>query len=196
VTRAVPTAPAEAGDGSAPDPASEFKLRRALEEMVRRGASDLHLKVGRPPVLRIMGALTELDQPLLKPEEARRCAEQILTPPLREQFAAQREIDFAIGVQGLGRFRVNLFQQRGTLSFAFRAIPFEIPSLSDLQLPPILYELAGSARGLILVTGVTGSGKSARIPTRSTRRYGMFCVRIPTSSWWARFVTRYPWIPR
>lgn len=160
---AVPAASGDAGGRSAAEAVGEFKLRRALEEMVRRGASDLHLKVGRPPVLRIMGALTELDQPLLKPEEARRCAEQILTPQLREQFAAQREIDFAIGVQGLGRFRVNLFQQRGTLSFAFRAIPFEIPSLSDLQLPSILSELAASARGLILVTGVTGSGKSTTL---------------------------------
>lgn len=163
MTDAVPTASPETGEESTPDPAGEFRLRRALEEMVRRGASDLHLKVGRPPVLRVLGKLIELDQPLLKPEEARRCADQILAPAMREQFAKQREIDFAIGVQGLGRFRVNVFQQRGTLSFAFRAIPFEIPTLADLQLPAILHELANSARGLILVTGVTGSGKSTTL---------------------------------
>jgi twitching motility protein PilT len=159
-------------DPSTPGPASgaagggsgqEFRLRQALEEMVRRNASDLHLKVGRPPVLRIFGELVELALPILRPEEARRCAEQILLPSLREEFAEKHEVDFAIGVQGLGRFRVNLFQQRGTLSFAFRSIPFEIPSLRDLQLPTILEEISMYPRGLVLVTGITGSGKSTTL---------------------------------
>jgi twitching motility protein PilT len=148
-------AAAEAGGG--------FRIRQALEEMVRRNASDLHLKVGRAPVLRIDGQLAELNLPLLQATEARRVAEQLLTPQLRERFAERHEIDFAIGVQGLGRFRVNLFQQRGTLSFAFRAIPFEIPSLRDLQLPQILEEIAVYQRGLVLVTGITGSGKSTTL---------------------------------
>ncbi|MEX2582643.1 MAG: type IV pilus twitching motility protein PilT [Gemmatimonadota bacterium] len=140
-----------------------FKLRQALEEMVRRNASDLHLKVGRAPVLRIFGELVQLDMPIFRPDEARKCADQILLPALREDFAERHEVDFAIGVQGLGRFRVNLFQQRGTLSFAFRLIPFEIPSLHDLELPPILEDIAVYPRGLVLVTGITGSGKSTTL---------------------------------
>jgi len=141
----------------------EFKLRVALEEMVRRRASDLHLKVGRPPVLRIHGELVLTDLPVLRPDDAKKCADQILSPQQREEFAQRKELDFAIGVQGLGRFRVNLFQQRGTLGFALRAIPFEIPSISDLQLPPIIEDIAVSPRGLILVTGITGSGKSTTL---------------------------------
>lgn len=148
--------PAAAGE-------SEFRLRRALEEMVRRHASDLHLKVGRPPVLRVHGTLVETDQPVLRPDDVKRCAEQILSPRQREELAEQKELDFAIGVQGLGRFRVNLFQQRGTLGFVFRAIPFEIPSLRDLMLPSVLEEISLSPRGLVLVTGVTGSGKSTTL---------------------------------
>jgi len=141
----------------------EFKLRVALEEMVRRRASDLHLKVGRPPVLRIHGELVITELPVLRVDDAKRCADQILSPAQRDEFAQRKELDFAIGVQGLGRFRVNLFQQRGTLGFALRAIPFEIPSISDLQLPPIIEDIAVSPRGLILVTGVTGSGKSTTL---------------------------------
>ena len=144
-------------------PESEFRLRRALEEMVRAKASDLHLKVGRPPVLRVHGELSETALPVIRPEDAKRCAEQILNARQREEFTERKEIDFAIGVQGLGRFRVNLFQQRGTLGFAFRAIPFEIPSLSDLQLPPVLEQISLTPRGLVLVTGVTGSGKSTTL---------------------------------
>ncbi len=142
---------------------SEFRLRRALEEMVRQGASDLHLKVGRPPVLRVDGTLVGTDLAVIRSEDAEGCAEQILSPRQREDLAEQKELDFAIGVQGLGRFRVNLFQQRGTLGFVFRAIPVEIPTLRDLMLPPVLEEIALSPRGMILVTGVTGSGKSTTL---------------------------------
>jgi twitching motility protein PilT len=142
---------------------SEFRLRAALEQMVRAHASDLHLKVGRAPVLRVHGDLVETDLPVLRPEDAQRCADQLMTERQREEFAQRRELDFTVGVQGLGRFRVNLFQQRGTLSFALRAIPFEIPSLKDLLLPPVLETISLSPRGLILVTGITGSGKSTTL---------------------------------
>jgi twitching motility protein PilT len=152
-----------AGEGAGADAASDFKLRPILEEMVRRHASDLHLKVGRPPVARIFGELVELAFPALRPEDARRCAEQLLSAQQRQHFLDRREVDFAVGVQGLGRFRANLFHQRGTLSFAFRAIPFEIPTLRDLQLPRILEPIALAPRGLVLVTGITGSGKSTTL---------------------------------
>lgn len=130
---------------------------------MRLGASDLHLKAGRPPVLRIHGDLHDTAFPAMRPDELKRCAEQLLNPQQRTEFEHLKEIDFAIGVQGLGRFRVNLFQQRGTLGFAFRAIPFEVPGLEELQLPPVLQEIALSPRGLVLVTGVTGSGKSTTL---------------------------------
>jgi twitching motility protein PilT len=141
----------------------EFRLRKALEEMVRRRASDLHLKVGRNPVVRLHGELVETDLGVLRPEDLKRVSEQLLSPLQLEEFAAKKEIDFAVGVQGLGRFRVNLFQQRGTFGFAFRAIPFEIPSMRDLQLPDVVEEIALSPRGLVLVTGITGSGKSTTL---------------------------------
>jgi twitching motility protein PilT len=141
----------------------EFRLRVALEEMVRRKASDLHLRAGRPPVIRLHGTLVETKLPVIRPDDATRCADQILSPQQREELASKKELDFAIGIQGLGRFRVNLFQQRGTLGFAFRAVPFEIPSMDDLLLPEVLKSVALSPRGLVLVTGVTGSGKSTTL---------------------------------
>jgi twitching motility protein PilT len=156
--------PAAAGGAGARASAQrEFILREALEELVRRSGSDLHLKVGRAPVIRLQGELVETDLPVLRPEDLKRCAEQTLTPKQREQFTEAKEIDFAIGVQGLGRFRANIFQQRGTLGMAFRAIPFEVPALDALELPKVLEKVSLLPRGLVLVTGVTGSGKSTTL---------------------------------
>lgn len=159
-------APRDAGARApAPSDTGDFSLRRALEEMVKRRASDLHLKVGRPPVVRVHGELIQTELPPMRTDDLRRAAEQLLSPRQREEFAERKEIDFAVGVQGLGRFRVNLFQQRGTLGFAFRAVPFEIPSMDDLLLPPVLEEISLASRGMVLVTGVTGSGKSTTLAT-------------------------------
>jgi twitching motility protein PilT len=144
-------------------PAGGFNLRDALEELVRRGGSDLHLKVGRAPVLRINGELLETTLPALRPDDLKRCADQLLSPKQREHFAEHKEIDFAISVHGLGRFRANIFQQRGTYGLAFRAIPFDVPSLEGLELPAVLEEVSLLPRGLVLVTGVTGSGKSTTL---------------------------------
>ncbi|HEU0053765.1 MAG TPA: PilT/PilU family type 4a pilus ATPase [Longimicrobium sp.] len=141
----------------------EFSLREALEELVRRGGSDLHLKVGRPPVVRVNGELLDTPLAVLRPEDLKRCADQTLSPRQREQFAEHKEIDFAIGVQGLGRFRTNIFQQRGTIGMAFRAIPVDVPGLDTLELPKVLEEVSTLPRGLVLVTGVTGSGKSTTL---------------------------------
>ncbi len=141
----------------------EFNLREALEELVRRGGSDLHLKVGRAPVVRVNGELMETQLATLRPEDLKRCAEQTLSPRQREHFAENKEIDFAIGVQGLGRFRTNIFQQRGTIGMAFRAIPVDVPTLDLLELPRVLEEIAVIPRGLVLFTGVTGSGKSTTL---------------------------------
>ncbi|HYJ79209.1 MAG TPA: PilT/PilU family type 4a pilus ATPase [Longimicrobiaceae bacterium] len=141
----------------------EFTLREALEDLVRRGGSDLHLKVGRVPVVRVNGELLETDLPTLRPDDIKRCSEQILKPKQREHFEEHKEIDFAVGVPGLGRFRTNIFQQRGTLGMAFRAIPVDVPNLETLELPKALEEISLQPRGLVLVTGVTGSGKSTTL---------------------------------
>jgi twitching motility protein PilT len=156
-----------AAEGTAPRPAGgpqrEFVLREALEELVRRQGSDLHLKVGRPPMLRVQGELVETPLASLRPEDLKRCADQTLNPRQREEFAEKKEIDFAIGVSGLGRFRTNIFHQRGTLGMTFRAIPMEVPALDGLELPAALEQIALLPRGLVLVTGVTGSGKSTTL---------------------------------
>ncbi|HEX8696464.1 MAG TPA: type IV pilus twitching motility protein PilT [Longimicrobium sp.] len=141
----------------------EFNLRDALEELVRKGGSDLHLKVGRSPVIRVNGELHETGLAQLKPEDLKKASDQLLKPKQREHFDEHKEIDFAVGVPGLGRFRTNIFQQRGTLGMAFRAIPVDVPTLDTLELPKVLEELALMPRGLVLVTGVTGSGKSTTL---------------------------------
>lgn len=158
----------------------EFNLREALEELVRRGGSDLHLKVGRPPVVRVNGDLHETPLGVLRPEDIKRCAEQTLSPRQRESFAERKEIDFAIGVQGLGRFRTNIFQQRGTLGMAFRAIPVDVPALESLELPSTLGDLALLPRGLVLVTGITGSGKSTTLAAMLRRLNEQRAVNIVT----------------
>ena len=140
-----------------------FNFKSAITEMVKSGGSDLHLKVGRPPTIRVAGELTPLEHQPLKPEELKSLAEQIMTPRQVKEFAEHKESDFAIGVPGVGRFRTNVFQQRGTLAFVFRAIPYEVKGVSDLNLPPVLESLALKPRGLVLVTGVTGSGKSTAL---------------------------------
>ncbi len=157
---------AEAVSGAEPrtgGPPREFVLREALQELVRRQGSDLHLKVGRPPMLRVQGELVETPLATLRPDDLKRCAEQTLNPRQREEFAEKKEIDFAIGVSGLGRFRTNIFHQRGTLGMTFRAIPMEVPALGTLELPEVLEQVALLPRGLVLVTGVTGSGKSTTL---------------------------------
>jgi twitching motility protein PilT len=143
--------------------AQAFNFKQAITDMVQRGGSDLHLKVGRPPTIRVAGELQQLAQPPLKPEELKALAEQIMTPRQVKEFAEHKEADFAIGVPGVGRFRTNVFQQRGTLAFVFRAIPYEVKSIEELQLPKVLQAISMKPRGLVLVTGVTGSGKSTTL---------------------------------
>ncbi len=145
------------------DPAKPFDFKGAITELVKRAGSDLHIKAGRPPMLRIRGELVELDRAPLKPDQLKALAEQIMTPRQVKEFAEMKESDFAIGVPGVGRFRTNVFQQRGTLSFVFRAIPYQVKSCDELNLPKILNDIAMKPRGLVLVTGVTGSGKSTAL---------------------------------
>ena len=146
-----------------PAPSKPFDFKATIMELVKRAGSDLHIKVGRPPMLRIRGDLIELNRTPLKPDQLKALAEQIMTPRQVKEFAEMKEADFAIGVPGVGRFRTNVFQQRGTLSFVFRAIPYQVKSTDELNLPKILIDIATKPRGLVLVTGITGSGKSTAL---------------------------------
>ncbi len=143
--------------------AGSFDYRAVLQQMVQRNASDLHLKVGRPPTLRIDGHMESLEVPPLKPDDLKALAEQIMPPKHLQEFADDKESDFAFGVPGIGRFRVNAYQQRGTIAFAFRTVPFQANTIAELNLPPVCEKIAMSPRGLVLVTGITGSGKSTAL---------------------------------
>ncbi len=141
-----------------------MELNEILQVALRGGASDIHLKAGLPPMFRVDGALVPLkDARRLPPEEISRMAYGIMNDYQKEKFKAQSELDLAYGVPGLGRFRVNVFQQRGTIGIVLRVIPFKISSIEQLTLPKILEKIAGEQRGLILVTGTTGSGKSTTL---------------------------------
>src|SRR5512145_2670648 len=140
-----------------------FNFKQAITQMVQRNGSDLLLKVGRPATIRVNGDLVPLETAPLKPEELKSLAEQIMTPRQVKEFAEHKESDFAIGVPGVGRFRTNVYQQRGTVAFAFRAIPYEVKLIRELNLPGVLEEISLKPRGLVLVTGITGSGKSTAL---------------------------------
>jgi len=141
-----------------------MELNEILQVALRASASDIHLKAGLPPMFRVDGQLVPLkDARRLPPEEVSRMAFGIMNDFQKEKFKQTNEVDLAYGVPGLGRFRVNIFQQRGTIGGVFRVIPFKIQSIEQLLLPKILEKTAGEQRGLILVTGTTGSGKSTTL---------------------------------
>jgi twitching motility protein PilT len=132
-----------------------------LKRVVENSASDLHVGVGNPPVLRVHGDLViQTDLPTVTAADAQQLLTSITTQEQIDFFKKEKELDFAYSVSGMARFRVNVLRQRGSLSFAFRIVPFKIPTLDELGMPPVLKSLALKKRGLILVTGQTGSGKS------------------------------------
>lgn len=143
-------------------------MAMTLDELLRRAveakASDIHLKVGSPPVIRIDGELRRMeDLPALRPQDTEAIARSIFTPRASEQFESNNEVDFAIGRQDLGRFRVNVYRQRGSVSLVMRRVVPGVPSLERLGLPPIVRKLAAEAKGLVLVTGPSGSGRSTTL---------------------------------
>lgn len=139
-------------------------LEGLLEEMVRRAASDLHLAAGRRPALRIDGMLREIEEmAVLCAADTKRMAEELLTPGQRRLFEDDLDLDFAFDVAELARFRGNCFRQRGRIGLAIRLIPHRVGSLEELGLPPIMKRLAARPRGLVLVTGPTGCGKSTTL---------------------------------
>jgi twitching motility protein PilT len=142
----------------------ELDFAAVLLEVVDRRASDLHLTVGAPPMVRVRGRLTPMEgYPTLTPTETREIVYSILSDSQRQRFENNWQLDFAYQIPGKARFRVNAYFQRAAVGAAFRLIPFEVVPLERLGLPPAVAEFANRARGLVLVTGPTGSGKSTTL---------------------------------
>jgi twitching motility protein PilT len=140
-----------------------FNLHHLLKAMIEKGASDMHITTGTPPLLRVDGSVLPLKLPPLGPVETKQLCYSVLSEEQKIAFEKTNELDFSFGVKNLSRFRANLFMQRGAIAGAFRAIPFRILSFDELGLPPVVAELATKPRGLVLVTGPTGSGKSTTL---------------------------------
>ncbi len=138
-------------------------LDRLLKFMTDKGASDLHLKPTRPPLVRINGRLLPIEAPPLKPEDLTEMLLGILSPRQKTRLEEKMSVDTGYGVRGLARFRCNIYMQRGNIAACFRRIPYQIKSLDDLELPPVLLEFCDMPMGLVLVTGPTGSGKSTSL---------------------------------
>jgi len=141
-----------------------YSIDALLERMVARNASDLHITVGTPPAMRVHGSLERYtDIPELTPEDTHQMLYRILSTEQQKLLEINRQIDFAHSIPGLARFRVNVFFQRGTLGAAFRLIPADIKTLEELGIPSALHSLTEKPRGLVLITGPTGSGKSTTL---------------------------------
>ena len=139
------------------------ELQKLLEIVVEKNASDLHITTGAPPRFRIHGKLVSFDNPALTATDTKRLCYSILTDAQRHKFEENWELDFSFGVKGLGRFRGNIFMQRGALAGAFRAISFDILNFSELGITPVVNELLNKPKGLVLITGPTGAGKSTTL---------------------------------
>jgi twitching motility protein PilT len=140
-------------------------LHQLLKAMIEKGGSDLHITTSSPPQLRIDGKLNPLKMPPLPPPETKQLCYSILTDAQKHRFEENNELDLSFGVRGLSRFRANIFMQRGAVAGAFRSIPYKIKTFEELGLPPVVTDLSKKPRGLILVTGPTGSGKSTTLAT-------------------------------
>lgn len=141
----------------------QIEMQEILQLVQDRSASDLHLKVGQPPVIRVSGKLLRTQLPTLSHSDVQRLVFEVLTPEQRHILETNLELDASFGIDGVGRFRINVFKERGNYAAAFRVVPSSIPSLVDLCLPNICKEITQKPRGLILITGPTGSGKSTTL---------------------------------
>jgi twitching motility protein PilT len=138
-------------------------LQQLLKVMIDKGASDLHITTAAPPLLRVDGSVLPLQLPPLGPIETKQLCYSVLTEEQKIHFEKHSELDLSFGVKNLSRFRANLFMQRGAVAGAFRAIPFKVRTFEELGLPQVIADLASKPRGLVLVTGPTGSGKSTTL---------------------------------
>ncbi len=144
--------------------APELNLRALLEEMIERGASDLHIVCNARPKFRIHGEMTDSRFPaLLSPKDTLQLAYSVLSDTQKKRFELEDELDFSFGLANMARFRGNVFKQRGTISIVFRQIPFNIRGFDELKLPAAVAKMADRPRGLVLVCGPTGSGKSTTL---------------------------------
>src|ERR1041384_248407 len=141
----------------------EIALSELLRKMIEQGGSDLHITTNSAPMVRVHGVLRPLEYPELSPAETKQLAYSVLTDAQKHRFEETLELDFFFGIKGLSRFRANIFNQRGAVGAVFRSIPHEIRSFEELSLPPVIEKLCEKPRGLILVTGPTGSGKSTTL---------------------------------
>ena len=159
-------------------------LRKLLEDMVQRKSSDLHITAGVPPEFRIDGSMTPSEYEVLTPEVTAQLAYSVMSDEQRKRFESTKELDFSFGIKGLSRFRGNVFLQRGVVSMVIRQIPFEILALEKLGLPKIATDFTNRMKGLVLVTGPTGSGKSTTLAAmidriNSSRRCHILTVEDP-----------------
>jgi twitching motility protein PilT len=174
------------GAGAPMTRAMSFDLHFCLGHLIDKGGSDLHLKVPAPPVMRIDGQMRPIEglSPL-SPEDTERAVREMLHDPEKlAEFADEGEVDFAYSIPGVARFRCNAFRQRGSVSVVIRAIPVTIKTIDQLQLPPVIRELAEEERGIVLLTGTTGSGKSTTLAAmidhiNATRRRHIVTVEDP-----------------
>jgi twitching motility protein PilT len=168
--------------------AMALHLNDILTDLVQRDGSDLHLKVGQPPFFRIHGRLTRTDYPTLTPELIRELIYAILSEEQIQRLERQRELDMAYELSGVSRFRVNLFHQQGNLGGVFRVIPSRVRTIDDLGLPQVLKKIALLRRGLVLVTGPTGSGKTTTLAAmvdyiNENRRAHIITIEEPIEYW-------------
>ncbi|MBQ7144321.1 MAG: type IV pilus twitching motility protein PilT [Oscillospiraceae bacterium] len=159
-------------------------FEEVLDRAVSLDASDIHLRVGLPPVLRVDGALTDLGEELLTDDDVHAAARELSTDEQLETLAHNGEVDFAATYQGRTRMRLNLFHQQGHISLALRLLPLSVPTAEQLRLPKVLIEQAEKPRGLVLVTGPTGSGKSSTLAAllnyiNQTRRRHIITLEAP-----------------
>jgi twitching motility protein PilT len=155
---------------------AEITLHQLLKAMLDQNASDLHITTASPPALRVQGKMVRVKSKPLSNAETKAICYSVLTDIQKSKFEEERELDFSFGVKNMARFRANLFYQRGAIAGVFRRIPYQIPPLAELGLPPVVGDLTNKVNGLILVTGPTGSGKSTTIASLidkiNTEEYG------------------------
>lgn len=157
-----------------------MELASLLQEMVERGASDLHLKAGRPPAFRVQGDIVFMEESDLDVGGMQVLLKQVLDDKQAKQFEAEHEVDLALSMPGLGRFRGNVFMQRSSTAMVFRHIPTEVPEMESLNLPEVTEKLALATRGLVLVTGMTGSGKTTTLAAMVKRILATRPARVMT----------------
>lgn len=162
-----------------------MEINELLKEASSSQASDLHIKVGSPPILRINGELVPMQsEKRITQDEAIKIVFKVMSPNQREIFKKKQDLDLAYSIPGLGRFRCNIFIQRGTIGVVFRIIPMRVPTIDELNLPEVLKKISLEPRGLILVTGTTGSGKSTTLASmidhiNNNRTYNIITIEDP-----------------